>query len=113
MSDRSVFAALAAPRRRDILELLRDRGPLRAGDIAARFKGDSQPGISRHLKILRETGLVETAVRGRENFYALNAAPLVRERDGWLATFERSHVDRLSALRDSVERRDRGPGDKN
>ena len=110
MSDRHVFAALAAPRRRDILELLRDRGPLKAGQIVAHFRRDTQPGISRHLRRLRECGLVSAAPRGREQIYTLEPGPLVRARDEWLATFANAHVDRLGALRDAAEGREPATG---
>ena len=105
LKDRDVFVALAARKRREIIDLLRDRGPLRAGEIACHFDADSQPAISRHLKILRECDLVKSASRGRENLYVLNSAPLADARDGWLATFGKAHWERLRALRDAVERR--------
>ena len=100
---RDVFAGLADPTRREILDLLRDDGPLNAGTIVARFRGATQPGISRHLRILRECRLVVTEPRGRENFYALDPRPIVQARDGWLASFSKSHTESLKALRRIVE----------
>jgi DNA-binding transcriptional ArsR family regulator len=103
LKHRDVFFALAATRRRDILDLLRDRGAMKAGDIGSHFHNDTQPGISRHLRVLRESGLVEARHQGRENHYYLNPLPLVEARDGWLSTFSKAHLDRLSALRDAAE----------
>jgi DNA-binding transcriptional ArsR family regulator len=98
-----VFAGLADPTRREILDLLRERGPLNAGTIAARFRKATQPGISRHLRVLRECGLVVNEPRGRENFYALDPRPIAQARDGWLASFSESHMESLKALRRIVE----------
>jgi DNA-binding transcriptional ArsR family regulator len=76
---------------------------MKAGEIVSHFQDDSQPGISRHLRVLRESGLVEARHQGRENHYCLNPIPLVEARDGWLNTFGKAHVERLSALRVAVE----------
>lgn len=83
-----VAAAIADPVRREILEMLRDGTRLSAGTIAERF-AISRPAVSRHLRVLRESGLVRDETVGRQRFYALDASrltPLAR----WLALFERS-----------------------
>ena len=77
-----MLAALADPVRREIVELLAG-GEASAGVIAARFPV-SRPAVSRHLRVLREAGLVSAAERGRERVYALERGPLV-ELEGWLA----------------------------
>jgi DNA-binding transcriptional ArsR family regulator len=100
---RDVYAALADATRREILELLRDAGALNAGAIAARFGGVTRPAISRHLRVLRECGLVIAAFEGRENLYRLDPEPLIRARDGWLASFTAGHARSLRALRRRVE----------
>lgn len=69
-----VAFAVADPVRREILMLLRDR-VMSAGDIAGRFD-ISRPAVSRHLRVLRECGLVVDEVRGRERLYRLDATPL-------------------------------------
>ena len=104
MSDRSPYTAIADPTRRRVLDLLRVEGELRAGEIAATFDGRTRPGISRHLRILRECGVVACRNQGRERTYSLNAAPLADLRDGWLADFARVHPDSLTRLRAKVER---------
>ena len=69
-----VAFAVADPVRREILERLA-RGVMTAGEIAARFDV-SRPAISRHLRVLRECGLVVDEARGRQRFYRLELAPL-------------------------------------
>lgn len=79
-----VAAAIADPVRRDILGLLR-QSPLPAGAIAERF-AISRPAVSRHLRVLREAGLVVARAQGRQRVYRLEVGPLA-ELDAWLAPF--------------------------
>ena len=74
-----------------------------AGDIAAHFAAVSRPGISRHLRVLRECGVVQARRTGKEQHYVLDPEPLVDIRDGFLATFARMQTDSLKALRRRVE----------
>ncbi|MEU6644304.1 metalloregulator ArsR/SmtB family transcription factor [Saccharomonospora sp. NPDC046836] len=96
-------AAIADPVRREILILLRETGRT-AGEIAAHFD-ISRPAISRHLRVLREAGLVRAEPSGRERFYVLDPAPLA-ELAGWLAQFDSSGgwEQRLDALETEVYR---------
>ena len=75
-----------------------------AGDIAANFERVSRPAISRHLRVLRECGVVHAERRGKLQDYALNPEPLVAIRDGWLAAFGTMQARSLSALRKRAER---------
>jgi DNA-binding transcriptional ArsR family regulator len=102
-TSRDVYIAIADPTRRRILELLRQRGTLPAGAIAAAFENSSRPGISRHLRVLKECGVVHCARDGKARIYRLNAAPLRRIRDGWLAGFGTLSSDSLKALRRRAE----------
>jgi DNA-binding transcriptional ArsR family regulator len=102
---RDVFAAIADPTRREILELLRDAGALNAGAIAGRFRRVTRPAISRHLRVLRECGLVRAEGQGRENVYRLETESLLRSCDGWLASFGAGHGRSLRALRRRAEER--------
>jgi DNA-binding transcriptional ArsR family regulator len=79
-----VAAAIADPIRRQIMTLLRDRS-LAAGAIADHFDV-SRPAVSRHLRVLRECGLVVDERRGRERRYRLDNAPLAAL-ETWLAQF--------------------------
>jgi DNA-binding transcriptional ArsR family regulator len=96
-----VVGAIADPVRRDILVLLRS-GPLTAGAIAARFD-ISRPAISRHLRVLRESGLVVDCAQGRQRVYRLEVAPLA-EVDAWLGQFRQGWSSRLDALETEVHR---------
>ncbi len=79
-----VLAALADPVRREIVELLAD-GELGAGEIAARFPV-TRPAVSRHLRVLREAGLVAGEVRAQRRVYRLERGPLA-QLDAWLDRF--------------------------
>ena len=105
MSDRSAYTAIADPTRRRVLDLLRVHGELRAGEIAAEFEGAARPGISRHLRILRECGVVACRREGKTRTYKLSPKPLADLHNGWLADFAALHTTSLKNLRDRVERR--------
>jgi DNA-binding transcriptional ArsR family regulator len=107
LSARDAFTAIADPTRREILELLRDRGELMAGEIASNFGSASRPGISRHLRVLKECGVVSAEREGQAQIYRLNPRPLREIHDGWLASFARVQVESLKALRRRVEGRKR------
>lgn len=105
MSSRDAYTAIADPTRREILELLRDRGVLTAGEIAANFASVSRPGVSRHLRVLKECGVVSSFRAGKSQNYVLDPRPLVDIRDHWLAGFAGMQVASLKALRRQVESR--------
>ena len=98
-----VAGAVADPVRREILLMLRDR-PLSAGQIAAGF-AISRPAVSRHLRVLREAGLVRDATDGRRRVYSLDPAPL-EELAGWLSRLTRpaGWAHHLDALETEVHR---------
>lgn len=91
-----VAAAIADATRRDILMLLRE-GMMSAGEIADCFY-ISRPAVSRHLRVLRECGLVVVEMRGRHRLYSLDTAPLA-PLQSWLAQF----LDRWSGPLDALE----------
>jgi DNA-binding transcriptional ArsR family regulator len=103
LSARDVYVAIADPTRRRILDLLHQEGPLIAGEIAARFRRNSRPGISRHLRVLRECGVLDAREDGKTRVYVLNPAPLRALQAGWLARFADKHTASLSALRKRAE----------
>lgn len=100
---RDPYVAIADPTRRRILDVLQERGTLPAGEIAQHFKRNSRPGISRHLRVLRECGVVQTRREGRAQLYALHAKPLEDVRKGWLAKFGDRQAKSLRTLRKRVE----------
>ncbi len=91
----SPYTAVAEPHRREILDLLRG-GERSVTELLAHFDL-SQPAVSKHLKVLREAGLVTVRPHGRERRYSLRAAPLA-ELDVWLAPYRAFWTERLDAL---------------
>lgn len=88
-------AAIADPIRRRVLELVRD-DELPAGTIAAQFPV-SRPAVSRHLRVLRESGLVRERRVGRERLYRADPAPLAELRS-WLDGYWAGRLDALKRL---------------
>ena len=101
------FTALADPTRRAILELLRDEGTLAAGDIAARFPGLSRAAVSKHVGVLKRSGVVRSRAHGRETRYRLERAPLTAMYRDWLSTFVAPLERSLEALKQRVESNER------
>jgi DNA-binding transcriptional ArsR family regulator len=99
-----VFATLANPVRRRLLELL-SQGPRNAGSLAREFTL-SRPAVAEHLRVLEDAELVQRVKRGRESHYHLNPEPL-GELDAWLRPFERYWRARLSDLAKITEERHR------
>jgi len=95
-------AAIADPIRRRVLELVRD-GEVPAGELAEQFDV-SRPAVSRHLRVLREAGLVQERRDGRLRLYRASPEPLAELRD-WL---DRYWDDRLRALKQLAEDDSRG-----
>lgn len=102
MFESASFRAIGDSNRRAILDLLREEGPLRAGDLVARLNHISQPAVSKHLRILREANLVRAEKRGREQLYHLEAESMA-EIGAWLAHYEPLWEQRLQALKSLVE----------
>lgn len=98
-----VFEALADPVRRDILGLLRD-GERPAGTLVE-LLGLAQPRISKHLKTLRQAGLVRVRIDGPRRLYRLDPIKLA-ELDAWLAPYRVFWADKLDALGDHLHRSD-------
>jgi DNA-binding transcriptional ArsR family regulator len=96
-----VLHALSDPSRRALLEALRDR-PVSAGELAARLP-IARPGVSRHLRVLREAGLVEVRHEAQRRLYSLRPEPLA-EVDAWLDHYRGLWHQRLDALHTEVAR---------
>ena len=104
----TTFEILAEPTRRRILDLLRER-ERSVGELVAAL-GASQPGVSKHLRALREAGLVVVRREAQRRWYRLDPAPLI-EIDAWLAPYRRLWADRLDALERHLDR-DTSPQDR-
>ena len=96
------FNAVAEPRRREILLLLADREHS-VGEIVANLRVD-QPSVSKHLRVLREVGLVRMRCNGRQKLYRTNADG-IRPLHEWTSTFERLWRHQLARVRERAEAR--------
>jgi DNA-binding transcriptional ArsR family regulator len=90
-----VFEVLAEPNRRLILDLLRE-ADRPVGELVERL-GVSQPGVSKHLRVLREAGLVEARVDAQRRLYRVRPEPLLQV-DAWLEPYRRMWSERLDDL---------------
>jgi DNA-binding transcriptional ArsR family regulator len=99
----TTFAVLAEPTRRRILDLLRER-ERPVGELVKRLKL-SQPGVSRHLRVLRAAGLVSVRNEAQRRIYGVRAEPLA-EVDEWLEPYRRLWADRLDALERHLDKED-------
>jgi len=91
----AIAAAIADPTRRRVLELVRDR-ELAAGEIAGEFE-ISRPAVSRHLRVLRNAGLVRERRAGRLRLYRADPTPL-DELGAWLQAYWSGRLSALKAL---------------
>ncbi len=97
----AVLQALADPSRRTLLAILRDR-PATAGELADALP-IARPGVSRHLRVLREAGLVEVRQEAQRRIYSLRAEPLA-ELDEWLEDYRALWRNRMDALHTEISR---------
>ncbi len=94
------FNAIAEPRRRQILDLLA-QGERPVGDLVVQLDL-AQPLVSKHLRVLREVGLVQVRELGRQRVYRIDGRPLRAVHD-WVAGYERLWEERFAQLDDVLE----------
>jgi DNA-binding transcriptional ArsR family regulator len=97
----TTFEVLAEPSRRQILDLLRGR-ERSVGELVGAMRL-SQPGVSKHLRVLREAGLVTVRREAQRRWYRLRAQPLT-EVDAWLEPYREFWAGRLDALEEHLEK---------
>jgi len=100
----AVLHALSDESRRTVLEILRDH-PATAGELADALP-IARPGVSRHLRVLREAGLVDVEAQAQRRIYTLRPEPLA-EVDAWLDHYRTLWQGRLSALHTEIARGNR------
>ena len=100
-----VLEVIAEPTRRRILDAVRDQE--RSVTDLVELVGMHQPGVSRHLKVLRDAGLVDVRSDAQRRLYRLRAEPL-RELDEWLEPYRAHWASRLDALEDHLHRTVKG-----
>jgi DNA-binding transcriptional ArsR family regulator len=96
-----VFVALADPTRRRVIELLARKGELTAGELAEHFDS-ARPTISRHLRVLREAGVVRARAVAQERRYTLEPKSL-EKMEAWLARYRRFWAEHLRSLERHLE----------
>lgn len=101
----TTFEVLAEPTRRQILDLLRER-EWAVGELATAL-ALSQPGVSKHLRVLREAGLVLVRADAQTRWYRLNPAPLA-EIDAWLQPYRQLWAGQLDALERHLDKQTEG-----
>lgn len=101
-----VFEVLAEPHRRRILDLLRDR-ERPVGELVDVLRV-SQPAVSKHLRVLRDAGLVEARVDAQRRLYRVRMDPL-RQVDDWLAPYRAMWATHLDALESHLAEMDQPP----
>lgn len=103
------FNAVAEPRRREILDYLA-QGERPVGDLVEKL-GMEQPSVSKHLKVLRQVGLVRVRRHGRQMLYQANADG-IRPLHEWTKTFERLWTHQLLRIKERAEQKERQATEK-
>jgi DNA-binding transcriptional ArsR family regulator len=101
-----VFAAVADPTRRALLERLRAAGPMSISELGEGLPMTRQ-AVTKHLAVLRDSGLIRVRRSGRERLHELDAEPL-REVDDWLRPYAEAWDRRIEALRRHLGEDDKG-----
>lgn len=96
----TIWSALVDPHRRAVLDELRVR-PCAVGELVDRL-GFSQPMTSKHLRVLREAGLVRVRIEAQRRIYTIDPTRMA-ELDAWLAPYRRLWNDRLDALGEHLD----------
>jgi DNA-binding transcriptional ArsR family regulator len=107
---RLVFPAIADPTRRKIVDMLRG-GEMRAGEIAVRFEV-SRPAIAKHVRILKQAGLLKERREATARIYRLEPAGLA-EIDNWIAPYRLFWAARLTNLKTVIETEEAKSNDRN
>ncbi len=98
-----VFNAIAEPRRREILAVLVDGKDHAVGDVVDAL-GMPQPGVSKHLRVLLEVGVVSVTKQGQHRLYRLNPKELKPVHD-WIKTYERYWTHQIDRIKERAERK--------
>ena len=98
-----IFAAIAEPRRREVIAILSDGDEYPVNEIVIRMKM-AQPAVSKHLGALRKAGVVSMVKRGQHRMYRLDAKGLKPVHD-WVKVFERYWAHQVDQIRQRAERK--------
>ena len=92
----NAFSAVSDSTRRAMLDLLTDR-PLSAGEIGSHFPDLTQPGVSKHLGVLKKAKLVKVAIKAQQRIYSLDRTGFI-ELDDWIRKYQKFWNENLNAL---------------
>jgi DNA-binding transcriptional ArsR family regulator len=98
-----VFKALADGQRRALLDALRERNGQTLLELCELLPELSRQGVTKHLRILEDAGLVVTLKRGRNKYHYLNPVPINEIAERWIDNYERDKLRALSALKAAME----------
>ena len=98
-----MFKALADGGRRQLLDALRERNGQTLGELCEQLSELTRQGVTKHLRLLEEAGLVVTMRRGRHKYHYLNPMPINEIAERWIGKFERPRLAALSDLKRSLE----------
>ena len=101
LSTTTVFSAIADPNRRAMIDLLSTR-PRSAGEIVSSFPKLTQPGVSQHLRVLREAQLVSVTVQAQQRIYSLKPEGL-RELHDWVAKYQEFWGTKIDLLEEHLD----------
>lgn len=100
--DNKIFKALAAPVRRQIMDVLRDN-PMTTGELADRFCQIDRTTVMQHMRVLEAADLIIPVKRGRVRWNHLNPMPIKAIHERWIGPMAAGAVDQLAALKASLE----------
>ncbi|HEU4946608.1 MAG TPA: metalloregulator ArsR/SmtB family transcription factor [Kribbella sp.] len=98
-----VFKALADAGRRRLLDALRERNGQTLSELCEQLSDLTRQGVTKHLRILEDAGLVVTVRRGRNKYHYLNPVPINEIAERWIGNYERDKLRALSALKAALE----------
>lgn len=98
-----MFKALADAGRRQLLDALRDRNGQTLGELCEQLPALTRQGVTKHLRLLEEAGLVVTLRRGRQKYHYLNPVPINEIAERWIKNYEVDKLRALSALKAALE----------
>jgi DNA-binding transcriptional ArsR family regulator len=104
-ADDAVFAAIAEPRRREMMQWLASGAPRTVGEVVDHF-ALPQPAVSKHLAVLRNAGLVDVEKRGQQRLYRIKLERLKHVRE-WIDNFDQLWTEQLNAIKQTAERKAR------
>ena len=103
-----MFKALADAGRRQLLDALRERNGQTLAELCEQLSELTRQGVTKHLRLLEEAGLVVTMRRGRHKYHYLNPVPINEIAERWIGKYERHRLQALGDLKKGLEEKKKG-----